>query len=205
MRVLLPYQARGRWFRSGGFLGRFRFLAGSENGMQGGAFHARHKFDDAGITHVLNEPVDNRITQLAVRHLATLEAQRSLYLVAFAEEANGLVFLGLIIVLIYGHRKLDLFDDDHFLLLTRCAVTLVFFVEKLAVILNAADRGHGAGRYFDEVEAALAGDLQCFKWGQDAELLAGVVDDANLAGADFFVDADKRLGRTLIDCVSLRT
>jgi hypothetical protein len=167
--------------------------------MQRGAFHARHELDNPCITHILNEPIDDGITQLAMRHLAAFETQRRLDLIAFAQEANRLVLLGLVIMLVDGHGKLNFLDHDHFLLLARRAVALVLLVKELPVILNAADGRLGRGRNFDQVQATLAGYLQSFKGRQNAELFTVFVNDADFTRANSVVNADKRLGRTLID------
>ncbi len=108
--------------------------------MQRSAFHTRHELDDAGVAHVLDQPVDDVVAEVAMGHLATLEAQRSLDLVAFLQEAHSLVLLGLVVVLVHRDRKLDFLDDDDFLLLAGSAVTLVFLVKIFAVILDTADR-----------------------------------------------------------------
>jgi hypothetical protein len=84
------------------------------------------------------------------------------------------------------------------------AIALLFFVEEFAVVLNPADRRHRGGRDFDQIQPALAGDLQGFEGGQDAELLAFFINDADFAGADSLIDSDKLLRGTLIDgCFSL--
>ena len=116
------------------------------------------------------------------------------------KELDGLIFLGLVVVLVHGDGELDFLDDDDLLLLLGGAFALFLLVEEAAVVLDAADGRNGVGRNFHQVEAALAGDLQSFKWRQDAELLAVFVDDADFAGANAIVDADKRLGRTFIEC-----
>ena len=59
---------------------------------------------------------------------------------------------------------------------------------------------NGVGRNLDQVESALAGDFECFKWRQDAELFAVFVDYADFAGANAIVDADKGLCRTFVEC-----
>src|SRR5580693_3605550 len=71
---------RRRWSRRtrpGSFgslrLGRFLLLGGGKNGMQNGAFHARHELHNAGFANVLNQPVDDGVAQLAVSHLAAAE------------------------------------------------------------------------------------------------------------------------------------
>jgi len=196
---LLAYEAWSRRFGRGWLLGWFGFLAWSQDGVQRGAFHARHELDDAGIAHVLNEAVDDGVAQLAVGHLTALEAQGGLYFVAFTEEANRLVFLGLVIMLIHGHGEFHFLDHDDFLLLARRAIALVLLVEELAVILNAADGWLGGGRNFYQVEATLAGYFKSFEGRQNSELFTVFVDDADFTRANSVVDADKRLGRTLID------
>ena len=95
--------------------------------------------------------------------------------------------------------ELDFLDDDDLLLLARGAVALVLLVEELAVVLDFADGRDGVGRDLDEVEGALAGHLEGFERGHDAELLAVLVNDADFAGADAFVGADEGLCGTFID------
>src|ERR1700761_7469281 len=137
---LLRYYASGRWFWGNRLFRRFGLLSGRQDGVEGCAFHAGHELDDTGIAHVLNEPVDDGVTKFPVSHLPALEAKGCLYLVAFSQKTDGLVFLGLVIVLIHGHRKFDFLDGDDFLLLSSRALALVFLVKEFAVILNSAYR-----------------------------------------------------------------
>jgi hypothetical protein len=167
--------------------------------MQRGAFHAGHELHQAGIADIQNEAVNDLVAEVAMGHLAALEAQGGLDLVAFSQETDGLILLGLIVVLVDGHGELDLFDDDDLLFLAGGAIALVFLVEELSVVLNLADRGNGVGGDLYQVERALAGHLEGVEGSHDAELFAIFVDDANLAGADAFVGADKRLGGTFIN------
>jgi hypothetical protein len=102
-------------------------------------------------------------------------------------------------VLIHGHGEFHFLDHDDLLLLTRRAIALVLFVKELAVILNAADGRLGGGRDFDQIEATLAGYFESFKGRQNSELFTVFVDDADFTRANSVVNADKRLGRTLID------
>ncbi len=124
-------------------------------------------------------------------HLAPFKAEGCLDFVAFLKETYGLVFLGLIIVLVDGDRELDFFYYDDFLLLAGSAVTLVFLVEKFSVVLDTADGRHSVGRDFDQVQPAFAGNFQCFKWLQNAQLVAFVVNDADFTGTNFIVNTDK--------------
>src|ERR1700728_2202552 len=129
--MLLANQAWSRWFGCGRLLGRLSLLARSQDGVQRGALHPRHELDDAGITHVLNKPVNDGVTQLTMCHLPAFKTQRGLYLVAFSQEPNRLVLLGLVVMLIDSHRKLHFLDHDDFLLLARGAIAFVLFIKEL--------------------------------------------------------------------------
>jgi hypothetical protein len=83
--------------------------------------------------------------------------------------------------------------------LTGGAIALFFLVEEFAVVLYAANRRNSRGLNFHQIEPTLAGDLERFKRGEDAELLAILVDHAYFTGADSIVNADKLLRGTLID------
>ena len=177
----------------------FGLLGRRDDGVQRGAFHARHELDDAGVADVHDEAVDDLVAEVAVGHLAALEAEAGFDLVAFGEEADGLVLLGDVVVLVDVDRELDFLDDDDLLLLARGAIGLVFLVEVLAVVLDLADGRDGVGRDLDEVEGAFAGHLQGVEGRHDAKLFAVLVDHADFACADTLVGADKGLGGTLID------
>jgi hypothetical protein len=102
-------------------------------------------------------------------------------------------------VLIDRDGELDLFDGDDLLLLARGTVTLIFFVEKLAVVLNLADRRDGIRGDLYKIQRTLTGHLEGFKGGHNAKLFAIFIDDADFTGADTFIGADKRLRRTFIN------
>ena len=133
-------------------------------------------------------------------HLAAAEAQASLHLVAAVQKFHSLIFLGLVIVLIHGNGELDFLDGDNLLLLAGCALALFLLVQETAVVLNAANRRLRVRRNFDQIQPALAGDLQRLKWRQNAELFTVFVDDADFACADAVVDAGKGLGCSFIEC-----
>jgi hypothetical protein len=96
--------------------------------------------------------------------------------------------------------ELDLLDHDDLLLLLGSAFALFLFVEEAAVILDAADGGNCIGRDLDQIKAALAGNSERLKGGQDAELLAVFVDYADFTRTNPVVDADKGLCRTFVEC-----
>ncbi len=86
--MVLSFGRRGRyWFcrlwscsdwrrglLDGGRLLYLSLLCGREDGVQCGAFHARHEFDDAVVADVEDQAIDDLIAEVAVRHLAALEA-----------------------------------------------------------------------------------------------------------------------------------
>src|SRR6202034_2949850 len=90
-------------------------------------------------------------------------------------------------------------DGDDLLLLARSALALVLLVQELAIILNAADRRHCIRRNLNQIQRPLAGHLQGIERRHDAELLAILVNDADLAGANSFVSADKTFCGAFID------
>lgn len=167
--------------------------------MQRIPFHPGHKLHHTVLTNVLDQPVDDGVAELAVGHLTSLKTERGLHLIAFLQEADRLVAAGLVIVVVDGDGEFDFLDGDHLLPFAGGAVALFFLVEEFAVVLYAADGRNGSGRDFHQVETAFTSDLQRFKRGKDAELLALLVDDADFAGADALVDADKLFRRTFID------
>ena len=167
--------------------------------MERGAFHAWHELDRAGFPDIHDEAVDDLVAEVAMGHLAAFEAEAGFDLVAIAEEADGLIFLGLVVMLVDGDGELDFLDDDDLLLLASGAVALVLLVQVFAVVLDLADGRNGVGRDLDEVEGLFAGHLQGLKRGHDAELFTIFVDNAHFTGADTFVGANKRLGGAFVE------
>jgi hypothetical protein len=90
-----------RW-HSGLRLGSLGLLAWRDDGVQNGAFHARHELNYARFTDVLNEAVDDVVAEVAMSHLAATEAEAGFDLVSAIEKLDGLVFLGLVVVLVDG-------------------------------------------------------------------------------------------------------
>lgn len=192
---------RGSRSRSGlGFLRtRIRFLRRGQDGVKGCAFHAGHEFDQPGIADIENEAVDDFVAEVAMGHLAALESEGCFNLVAFAEKADGLIFLSLVVMFVDGDGELDLFDRDDFLLLAGCPFAFVLFVEEFAVVLNLADWRNGVGGDLYEVEGTFACHLEGIKRRHDAKLFAVFIDNADFSGADTFVGADKRLRGAFIN------
>src|SRR5437879_3883675 len=105
----------GRWGlrrRQLGWLGLYglhlHLLRWDEDRVHGVSFHTRRKFYKSLVAEFADEAVEDVASQVAVRHLASLEAQAGLDLVTLIEEADGVVLLGLEIVLVHVDAELDL-------------------------------------------------------------------------------------------------
>src|SRR5436190_15221637 len=151
-------------------------------------FHPRHRFRDGHVAQFVDEPLEDPPPDFRMRHLASAEEDRRLDLVAVLEEALDVLLLELIVVLVDLRPELDLLDQDHLLVLLGLPAPLLLLVLELAEVHDAADRRHRRRRDLDEVESFLPCDGQGLRRRHDAELLAGVVDDADFADPDALVD-----------------
>src|SRR5262245_32505678 len=125
-----------------------------------------------------------------MRHLASTKENRRLDLVTLFEEALDVLLLELVIVLVDLRAELDLFDQDHFLVLLRLTRALLFLVLVLPEVHDAANRRVCRGGDLDEVETLRLGNRQRLRRRHDAELRSGVVDHANFPDPDPFVDTN---------------
>src|ERR1700722_10685331 len=153
------------------------------------AFHPWHRLSDRHLGQLVDEPLQNAAADLRVRHLAAAEEDGGLDLVAFLEEALDLLLLELIIVLVDLRAKLDLLDLDHLLVTPGLPRALLLLVLVLAEVHDPADGRDGSRGDFDQVEPFLLGDGQRLRRWHDTELLAGIVDHADLPDADALVDS----------------
>ena len=101
-------------------------FAGRDDRVQNGAFHARHELDNASVAYVLNKAVDDVVSEIAMGHLAAAETETCLDLVAACKELDGLILLGLVVMLVDGDGEFDFLDDDDFLLLLGGALRFSF-------------------------------------------------------------------------------
>ena len=143
-----PAAARAAW--------RCRLLAGQDR-VHLVALLPRHRLGHRHVRQVLDQPLQDPVPDLGVRHLAAAEEDRRLHLVAVLEEALDVLLLELVVVLVDLRPELDFLDLDHLLVLLRLARPLLLLVLILAVVHDPADRRHGGGRDLHEVEALLLG------------------------------------------------
>src|SRR5260370_1260101 len=80
-RVASLVSGGGRMALAGGVVG---FLRGGQEGVQGVAFHAGNELNKPRVADIENQAVDDLVAEVAMGHLAALEAERRLHLVAFS-------------------------------------------------------------------------------------------------------------------------
>src|SRR3984957_11190813 len=175
-----------------------RFLR-RQNRVQRIAFLPRAKFHNAVRLHVLDQPLQNLPSQAGARHLTAAEKDRRLYLVAFVQKTQHVVFLGLVIVVVHIDAELDLFHRDRFLMLLGLALFLFLLIQILPVVHDPAHGRLRGGGNLNQVQILGSGHLERFKGRQDSDLRPFVVNHADFARPDAIVGADK----TLIDTALL--
>ena len=120
--------------------------------------------------------------------LAAAEHDRDLHLVALLEKALDVALLGHVVVVRDLRAQLDLADVDLLLVLASLLCLLLLLVLVLRVVEEARYGRPGLGSDLDQVEIALLRHLERLLGVDDADLLAVLVDQANLANADALVD-----------------
>ena len=154
------------------------------------AFLPRRRLGDRHLRQVVDQPLQNAPADLRVRHFASAEEDRRLDLVAVGQEALDVLLLELVVVLVDLRPELDFLDLDDLLVLLGLPGALLFLVLVAPEVHDAADRRVRRCRNLHEVEPLLPRDGQRLLRRHDAQLLPGVVDDADFADPDAFVDPD---------------
>jgi hypothetical protein len=164
-------------------------LEGRDEHDHRAAFHPRRLFDRAVGAQLLGELIEERPAQVGVRHLAPAEEDRDLHFVPGIEELCRLPSLRLEVVVVDLGPNADLFQLDDVLMTAGLALLAALLVSVLAVVHEPADRRHGIRRYLDQVEPTLARHLERIECRNDADLLAVLIDEPDLADPDTLVDA----------------
>src|ERR1041384_8034456 len=164
-----------------------------EDRVQRVAFLPRTEFDNTAITDIMNQAFQDSASQASARHLASAEKDRCLDLVAFTEKTQHMVLFGLVIVIVHIDAELHFLDRDRLLMLLGFAFFFLLLVQEFPVIHDAANRGLRCGGNLYQVEVTFTGHLERFKRCQDADLLALIINHANLSRANTLVCADKSL------------
>ena len=168
----------------------YLFWRGQDH-VHGIAFHARPEFHNPFVADFSHQPLQNFSSQILVGHFASAETKACLDLVTFREKPQNMVPLGDVIVLVHVDAELYFFQDDLFLVLLRRPFFLFLFVEELAVVHDAAHRGHRSGRYLYQVKILFAGLTGRILRCHDAKLFTVWADHAYFARPDALIHANK--------------
>ena len=147
------------------------------------------RFDLGHVGGLLLDPAEDGHAELAMRHLAAAEAHGDLHLVAFLEELDDLLHLGVIIVVVDVRTHLDLLDLLRLLLLALLVGLLLRLVLVAADIEKLGDGRVRVGRNLDQVEPDFLRLLEGFAGIHHAQVLAVLVDHPDLLGLDELVVA----------------
>src|SRR5579872_307009 len=170
---------------------RAQLRARRENHEHVLAFEARFALDVGIRCHVLRHPIQKSAAEVRVRNLAAAEHDGYFDFIAFAEQSLSHLRLHLVIVAVDFRAKLDLAKLVMRLLLARFFVFLRLLVFQTSVIDDPAYGWNRCGRNLDEVESFVSCNLEGLFRRHHAELLPFVVDQADLADADLFVDSER--------------
>ena len=161
---------------------------GRENRVQLIAFLSRRRLDHRDVVHFVHQAIQNAASDFRMRVLAPTEEDRRFHLVALSQEALDMLLLELIVVLVHLRTKLDFLHQDDLLVFLGRARLLLLLVLELAKVHDPADRRHGRGRDLHKIQALALGECQGLRRRHDTELLAVIVDHANFADSDAFVN-----------------
>jgi hypothetical protein len=140
------------------------------------------------------DPVEKPHAKLLVGHLTAAEAQGHLDLVALVEEAANGLHLHLIVMGVDVRPHLDFFDFDDLLLLARFGGLFLALILEAAEIEDLADGRFGIRRYLDQVETGFRRDLKGPLDGNDAVIVALVINKLDFRNTDVLVDPRPVLG-----------
>src|SRR6185437_1046732 len=180
-------------------------LFGRQQRQQDIRFHPWPEFYQSVIVDVFEQPFHLGAAHTLVSHLAPAVENHRLYFVTFAQKPDDLVLAHLIIVLRSRGPKLYFLDVRTFLVLLGFVRLLALLVEKLSVIHELADRGHGAGRNFHQVETRLARCFHRVEQRHHTQLAARIIHYAYFTSANALIDPKAGTSTTLGDKPTSRT
>jgi hypothetical protein len=145
------------------------------------------RFDGAELGHVFGEALKEAHTLVGTRLFAASEEDHGLHLVARLEESLGALALRLVVVHVDLQTESNLFEDRVRLVATRFLRLLRSFVLELAVIHDLGNGRLAIGGHLNQIEVCLLGKLEGDVDTDDADLLTGRSDEANLGNPDTVV------------------
>src|SRR5262249_5507870 len=123
-----------------------------QNQVQRVAFLPRPKFYDPIIRNVFNQALQNFAPQTGAGHFTPAEEDGRFDLVAFFQEAQHVVLLGLVVVLVHVDAEFNFFNGNGLLVFLGLALFLLLLVQEFPVIHDAADGRVRGGRNFNQIQ-----------------------------------------------------
>jgi hypothetical protein len=124
--------------------------------------------------------------------LPPAKMDRRFHLIALVKQPRGVIFFEFVVVFIRARPKLYFLDCNEGLLRLGFLLLLFLFVLILTEVNDSANRRLSLRRDLDEIESALARDLDRLLRWHYAKLISVLVDDADFPNSDPFVDSDRR-------------
>jgi hypothetical protein len=155
----------------------------------GPAFHPRRLFDGAVRTELIGELIEERFAEIRVGHLAAAKEDGQLDLVSGVEELRGLATFRLEVMVVDLGPDADLFQLDNVLMAAGLTLFAALLVSKLPVVHEPADGWHRIGSHLDEIEPPLTRHLKRIESGDNANLLAVLINQPDLADPDALINA----------------
>ncbi len=163
------------------------FLNGVDYHSHESALEIRGLIDCARLFNSLAESLKELLADLLVAHLSSAETQYDFNLIAFAEETQSMLYLGLKVMCVDTAGKLYLFDFDNVLLLFCFLLSLFLFIAIASVVGNAAYGGLCIGGNEDKVQTLIICGAKCIVGRHNADLIALGSDNSNFLSLDAFV------------------
>jgi hypothetical protein len=165
--------------------------------MQRVTFLPRPKFHQASLVNVFNQTLQNLPAQALPRHFASAEEDGRFYLISFVQEAQHVILLGFVIVIVHVNTKLHFFDRNRLLFFLGFALAFFVLVQELPIIHDAANRRLRRRGNFHQIQVSFASHFERLEGRHHADLFPFVADHANFTCPDTLIHADK----TLVDTV----
>ena len=172
----------------GRFVGGFYCgLHRADEDVRVAAFQAGNAFHAAEGGQVFREAHEELFAQVRMGDFAAPELDDGLHAIALLEEADGMIFLEAVVVVVGVGAELEFFDLNDVLFLL--SVVLLFFLLVLIVtkVDGLGDGGHGGGRNQHEIETHFLGLAQRSGRGHDFGGPVGE-DRADFASANQLID-----------------
>src|SRR5260370_6239179 len=206
LRCLRAAPRRGRWRglrRSRFFFCSAFLLIRRQNQMQRVAFLPWTELHQTLLVDVLDQTLQNLAAQALPRHFASPEEDGRFHFVSFVEEAQHVILLGFVVVIVHVDTKLHFFDRNGLLLLLGFALALFVLSQKFPIVPDSANRRLRGWGNFHQIQVSFAGHLERLQGRHHANLFPFVTDHANFARPDALVHADKTLVDTVLRLLNL--